>query len=38
LIFDDLMHKKRLYPHEPIHLFLTGGAGMGKTFTLELII
>ena len=26
LIFDDIMHKKRLYPNEPIYLFLTGGA------------
>jgi hypothetical protein len=38
LIFDDFMHKKRLYPHEPIHLFLTGGTGTRKTFTLKLII
>jgi hypothetical protein len=38
LIFDDVMHRKQLYPNTPICLFLTRGVGTGKTFTLKLII
>jgi hypothetical protein len=38
LIFDDVMHKKQLYPNTLICLFLTRGVGTGKTFTLKLII
>ena len=26
LIFDDIVHRKRLFPKEPIHLFLIGDA------------
>jgi hypothetical protein len=32
------MHRKKLYPNISICLFLTRGAGIGKTFTLKLII
>jgi hypothetical protein len=32
------MHKKQLYPNALICLFLTRGVGIGKTFTLKLII
>jgi hypothetical protein len=38
LIFDDIIHRKQLYPYTPICLFLTRGVGTGKTFTLKLII
>jgi len=38
LIFNDVMQKKKLYPNTLICLFLTRGVGIGKTFTLELII
>jgi hypothetical protein len=38
LIFDEVMHRKQLYFHTPICLFLTGGAGISKNFTLKLII
>jgi chromosomal replication initiation ATPase DnaA len=37
-IFDDIMYKKRVFANEPIYLFLTGGAGTGKTFTLQAIV
>ncbi len=33
LIFDDVMYRKKI-PNEPIHLFITRGAGTSKTFTL----
>ncbi len=38
LIFDDVMHRKQLYPNTPKCLFLTRGDGIGKTFTLKVII
>jgi hypothetical protein len=38
LIFDDVMHKIQLYLNTSICLFLIGGARIGKTFTLKLII
>ncbi len=38
LIFEDVMHRKKLYLYPLIHLFLTRGAGTSKTFTLKLII
>jgi hypothetical protein len=38
LIFDDVMHRKQLYHDTLICLFLTGGVGIGKIFTLKLII
>jgi chromosomal replication initiation ATPase DnaA len=38
LIFDDVMHKKKLYRDTLICLFLIGGVGIGKTFILKLII
>jgi hypothetical protein len=38
LIFDDIIHRKQLYPYSLIHLFLTRGAQTNKTFTLKLII
>ena len=37
-IFDDVMYAKKQRPEEPIRLFITGGAGTGKTFTLMLLI
>jgi hypothetical protein len=37
-IFDDIMYKKRFFANEPIYLFLTGGAGTGKSFTLQAIV
>jgi hypothetical protein len=37
-IFDDIMYKKRIYANEPIYLFLTRGAGTGKTFSLQTIV
>ena len=37
-IYDDIMYKKRVHFDEPIYLFLTGGAGSGKTFTLQAIV
>ena len=37
-IYDDLMYRKCINSNDPIHLFLTGGAGTGKTFTLQLIV
>jgi len=36
--FDDCMYKKTIHPNQPIHLFLTRGANIGKTFTLLLLI
>jgi hypothetical protein len=38
LIFDDVMHRKQLYPNTSICLFLIRGVGIGKKFTLKLII
>jgi hypothetical protein len=38
LIFDDVMHKTQLYLDTTICLFLTRGVGIGKNFTLKLII
>ncbi len=38
LIFDDIMYRKKMYFNIPIHIFLTRGARIGKTFTLKLII
>ncbi len=38
LIFDDVMHKKQLYLDTIICLFLIGGVGIGKSFTLKFII
>ena len=35
-IFDDVMYTKKQKPEEPIHLFITKGAGTGKIFTLML--
>jgi hypothetical protein len=29
---------KKQNPNEPIHLFITGGASIGKTFTLMVLI
>jgi hypothetical protein len=37
LIFDDVMYQKN-NPNEPIYLVITRGAGIGKTFTLMLLI
>jgi hypothetical protein len=37
-IFDNCMYKKRMHMNQPIHLFLIGGAGTGKTFTLLFMI
>jgi hypothetical protein len=31
------MYRKRMYPNQPIQLFLTRGAGTSKTFTLLLV-
>jgi hypothetical protein len=38
LIFDDVMHRKQLYLNTSICLFLIRGVGIGKKFTLKLII
>jgi hypothetical protein len=38
LIFDDVIHRKQVYPNTLICLFLTRGVGTNKTFTLKLII
>jgi hypothetical protein len=37
-IFYDVMYRKNQNPNEPIHLFITRGASIGKTFTLMFII
>ncbi len=37
-IYDDCMYRKRMYPNQLIHLFLIGGVGTGKTFTILLLI
>ena len=37
-IYDDIMYRKRIKSNDSIHLFLTGGADTGKTFTLQLIV
>jgi chromosomal replication initiation ATPase DnaA len=37
LIFDDVVQKKQ-NPNERIYLFITGGVGIGKTFTLMFLI
>ncbi len=38
LIFDDVMHRKQLYPNTSIFLFSIGGARTNNTFTLKFII
>ena len=38
LIYNDIMLKKILDPSKPVHLFLTGGVGIGKTFVLALLV
>jgi hypothetical protein len=38
LIFENIMYRKQMYYNIPIHIFLTWGARIGKTFTLKLII
>jgi hypothetical protein len=38
LIFDDVMHRKKLYHDTRICLFLRSGVGTSKTFRLKLII
>ena len=37
-IFDDILLRKKIEPSLPIHLFLTGGGGTGKTHTLLLLV
>ena len=37
-LVDDITLRKKQDPHAPIHLFLTGGAGTGKTHTLLLLV
>ena len=37
-ILDDIALRKKTDPSTPIHLFLTGGAGTGKTHTLLLLV
>jgi hypothetical protein len=32
------MYKKKMHPNQPMHLFLTSGAGSGKTFTFLLLV
>jgi hypothetical protein len=32
------MYIKQMYPNIPIHIFLIGGAKIGKTFILKLLI
>ena len=36
-IVNDVISKKKCYPNKAIQLFLTGGAGTGKTFTAKAI-
>jgi hypothetical protein len=38
LIFDDVMHRKKLYFNAPICLFLARDVGTNKNFTLKFII
>lgn len=38
LLYNDIMLKKRISPNTALNIFITGGAGTGKTFTLMLII
>jgi hypothetical protein len=38
LMFDNIMYRKKMYSNISIHIFLTRGVGIGKTFTLKLII
>jgi hypothetical protein len=38
LMFNDVMHRKKLYFDTLICLFLTKDVGTGKTFTLKFII
>lgn len=33
-IFDDVMYRNEVYPNEHVHLFLTGGVGIGNSFFL----
>ena len=37
-LLDDITLRKKIAPAIPIHLFLTGGAGTGKTHTLLLLV
>lgn len=37
-IFDDCIYHNEHFPEKPLYLFLTGGAGTGKTFTSLLIL
>ena len=36
--YDDIMYKKRIHFDEPIYLFFTKGAGIGKIFILQAIV
>jgi hypothetical protein len=38
LIFDDIVYRKNIYHNIPIHIFFIGGARIGKSFTLKLVI
>ncbi len=38
LTFDDIMYGKKSYCNSPICLFFMRGVGIGKTFTLKLVI
>jgi flagellar biosynthesis GTPase FlhF len=38
MILDDIIYKKRRNPSKNLFIFLIGGAGTGKTFTLLCII
>jgi hypothetical protein len=38
MILDDIIYRKRRNPSKTLFIFLTGGAGTGKTFTLLCII
>jgi hypothetical protein len=38
LIFYDVIYKKKQNPNEPIHLFITGGVGTSKIFTLMFLV
>ena len=38
VIYDNIMYRIRIKPNDPIHFFLTGGAGTSKTFILQLIV
>jgi hypothetical protein len=38
VLFDDILHKKRIYPNETLSIFFIKGVGTRKTFTLMVII